>query len=201
MSSKTNVKRRMSTRKLTVTSMMVAITMILAYTPLGIIPLQPVSATTTHIPTIIIAILEGPLVGGIVGASFGLVSMFKAITQPSGVLSPFFINPLVSVIPRILIGVVAGYSYIILKKMDRKGFVAAVIASALGSITNTVGAMGTLYLIYGGALTAQIGSSAGIMIWGVITSFGVMEMLAACVICTAMVAALQRAVYRQVSTS
>ena len=50
-------KKRMSTRKLTVTGMMIAITMILSYTPLGIIPLQPVSATIVHIPTIIIALL------------------------------------------------------------------------------------------------------------------------------------------------
>ncbi len=83
-------KKKMSTRKLTVTGMMIAITMILSYTPLGIIPLQPVSATIVHIPTIIIALLEGPLVGGIVGAAFGIVSMIKAITQPSGILDPCF---------------------------------------------------------------------------------------------------------------
>ena len=81
-------KKKTSTRKLTVTGMMIAITMILAYTPLGIIPLQPVSATITHIPTIIIALLEGPIVGAIIGAAFGIVSLIKALTQPAGILDP-----------------------------------------------------------------------------------------------------------------
>ena len=194
-------KRKISTRKLTVTGMMVAITMILAYTPLGIIPLQPVSATTTHIPTIIIAILEGPVVGAIVGASFGIVSLFKALTQPVGVLSPFFVNPLVSIFPRILIGIVAGYSYIFFRKMDKKGMFSAVVSAALGSITNTIGAMGMLYVLYGAELTKQMGEAAGTVIWGIITTYGVMEMLAAVVICTAMVMALKKAVYQSVGVN
>lgn len=194
-------KKRVSTRKLTVTGMMVAITMILAYTPLGIIPMQPISATTTHIPTIIIAILEGPIAGAVVGASFGLVSLFKAVTQPVGILEPFFINPLVSVLPRILIGIVAGYSYRIFRSMDKRGMVAAVLAAALGSITNTLGAMGMLYFLYGAKLAQEIGAAAGPVIWGIITTYGIMEMLAAAVICTAMVMALQRAVYQRVGVN
>lgn len=194
-------KKKISTRKLTVTGMMVAITMILAYTPLGIIPLQPISATTTHIPTIIIAILEGPVIGGIVGAAFGLVSLFKAVTQPVGVLEPFFMNPLISVLPRILIGVVAGYSYRFLRTMDRKGLFSAVVAAALGSMTNTLGAMGMLYFLYGAKLAAQVGTAAGPMILGIITTYGIVEMLAAAVICTAMVMALRKAVYQRVGVN
>ena len=167
-------KKKMSTRKLTVTGMMIAITMILSYTPLGIIPLQPVSATIVHIPTIIIALLEGPLVGGIVGAAFGIVSMIKAITQPSGILDPCFMNPIVSILPRICIGVIA----------------------ALGSLTNTLGAMGLIYFIYVEDLTERLGTAAGPVIWGIITTYGIVEMLAAVVICTAVVLALKKAIYK-----
>ncbi len=175
--------------------MMVAITMLLAYSPLGIIPLQPVSATTTHIPTIIAAILEGPIVGAITGAAFGLVSMFKAITQPTSVLSPCFINPLVSVLPRICIGLVSGYAYRFLIKLDKKGVFAAVLASALGSLTNTLGAMGMVYLLYVKSLTEQMGTAAGPVIWGIIITYGVMEMLAAAVICTGVVLAMKKAFF------
>ena len=189
-------KKRMSTRKLTVTGMMIAITMILSYTPLGIIPLQPVSATIVHIPTIIIALLEGPLVGGIVGAAFGIVSMIKAITQPSGILDPCFMNPIVSILPRICIGVIAGYSYKGLLFTIKNKTVSSVIASALGSLTNTLGAMGLIYFIYVEDLTERLGTAAGPVIWGIITTYGIVEMLAAVVICTAVVLALKKAIYK-----
>ncbi len=141
-------KRKMSTRKLTITGMMIAVTVILSYTPLGIIPLQPVSATIVHIPTIIIALLEGPLVGGIVGASFGISSMLQAITRPTSIFSPCFMNPIVSVLPRICIGVVAAYSYKGLMTVTKNNTISAIIASAVGSLTNTLGAMGLIYFIY-----------------------------------------------------
>lgn len=194
-------KGQEKTRKLTVTGMLLAITVILAYTPLGVIPLQPVSATTTHIPTIIAAILEGPITGAIIGLAFGLVSMFKAITQPTGILDPCFINPLVSVLPRICIGLVAGYVYQFVSKVNAKGGIAAVIASSLGSLTNTIGAMGIMYVIYGTKLTSQMGEAAGPVIWGIITTYGIMEMLAAVVICTAVVTAVKKTMYRKVRVS
>ncbi|NLK37513.1 MAG: ECF transporter S component [Epulopiscium sp.] len=187
--------KKISTRKLTVTGMMVAITMLLAYSPLGIIPLQPVSATTTHIPTIIAAILEGPFVGAITGLSFGLVSMFKAITQPTSVLSPCFVNPLVSLLPRVCIGLVAGDAYRFLVHLDKRGAFAAILASALGSLTNTLGAMGMIYVLYVKTLTEQMGTAAGPVIWGIIITYGVMEMLAAAVICTGVVLAVKKAMF------
>ncbi len=189
-------KKKTSTRKLTVTGMMIAITMILAYTPLGIIPLQPVSATITHIPTIIIALLEGPIVGAIIGAAFGIVSLIKALTQPAGILAPYFINPLVSILPRVLIGIVAGYSYKGFLNVIKNGTLCAVLASALGSLTNTLGAMGMIYVLYLSDMTQKLGTAAGPVIWGIITTYGIVEMLAAAVICTTVVLALKKAVYR-----
>lgn len=189
-------KKKMSTRKLTITGMMIALTMILSYTPLGIIPLQPVSATIVHIPTIIIALLEGPLVGGIVGAAFGIVSMIKAITQPAGILDPCFMNPIVSVLPRICIGVVTGYAYKGLMFTIKNKTVSSVVASALGSLTNTLGAMGLIYFIYVEDLTERLGTASGPVIWGIITTYGIVEMLAAVVICTAVVLALKKAIYK-----
>ena len=189
-------KKKTSTRKLTVTGMMIAITMILAYTPLGIIPLQPVSATITHIPTIIIALLEGPIVGAIIGAAFGIVSLIKALTQPAGILDPYFINPLVSILPRVLIGIIAGYSYKGFLNVIKNGTLCAVLASALGSLTNTLGAMGMIYVLYLSDMTQKLGTAAGPVIWGIITTYGGVEMLAAAVICATVVLALKKAVYR-----
>ena len=45
-------------------------------------------------------------------------------------------------------------------------------------------------------MTERLGTAAGPVIWGIITTYGVVEMLAAVVICTSVVLALQKAVYR-----
>ncbi len=189
-------KKKISTKTLSVTGMMIAITVILAYTPLGLIPLQPISATTTHIPTIIIAILEGPLVGAVVGLAFGLISLLKALTAPAGILDPYFINPLVSVIPRILIGLITGYLYIALKKGIKKEMPSSLISAAVGSMVNTLGSMGMLYVIYASDLTEKLGSAAGPAIWGVITTYGIMEMIAAAIISAAVVVAMKKVMYK-----
>ena len=94
-----------------------AIVIMLGLTPLGFLPLGVLTVTTLHIPVIIAGILEGPVVGGLVGLIFGLFSIFNAITRP-GPISFVFYNPLISIMPRILIGVVTGLVYKALKNKD-----------------------------------------------------------------------------------
>ncbi len=86
--------------------------------PLGFIPVGPTRATIMHIPVIIGgAIVEGPLVGGLIGLIFGLFSMFQAATNPTPPVSFVFLNPVVSILPRVLIGVVTYYVYEFLNKI------------------------------------------------------------------------------------
>lgn len=115
-------KKSMSTRKLTIIGMLGGISAILGLTPLGFIPIGPANATIMHIPVIIGAIIEGPVVGALVGLIFGIFSIIRAITAPT-VLSPLFYNPLVSVLPRILIGITAYYSYTLFKRLGKKSSV------------------------------------------------------------------------------
>ena len=104
--SETVIAKTSSTKKLVITGMLVAISIILDTTPVGTIRLPTVSATIAHIPTIIGAILCGPVVGAVVGLSFGVTSLIRNLTQPTSLLSFAFINPLVSVLPRALVGIV-----------------------------------------------------------------------------------------------
>ncbi|CDZ74225.1 putative membrane protein [Peptoniphilus sp. ING2-D1G] len=104
-------------RKLVIASMLGAITIALGMTPLGFIPLGLINATTLHIPVIIAGILEGPAVGAAVGLIFGLSSLFNAITRPNPA-SVMFYNPLISVVPRILIGLSSYYVYTLVKKFE-----------------------------------------------------------------------------------
>lgn len=139
--------KNLSVRKMVITSVLGGITAVLGLTPIGLIPVGPTRATTMHIPVIIGAIMEGPLVGAFVGLIFGLISMFQAITNPTPV-SFVFLNPIVSVIPRILIGITSHYAYKVLKGLGNKRtlwMLNAIWVSIIG------------YLIYG--IYSGIGSS------------------------------------------
>ncbi|MBY1239982.1 MAG: ECF transporter S component, partial [Clostridioides difficile] len=102
--------RKVNVRKMTIIGVLSAISIMLSMTPLGFIPVGPTKATIMHIPVIIGAIMEGPIVGAAIGFIFGISSLLNAITNPT-VTSFVFINPLVSILPRVMIGVLAYYVY------------------------------------------------------------------------------------------
>lgn len=112
-------KKEINIRKMTTVGILGAVSIMLGMTPLGFIPVGPTKATIMHIPVIIGAIAEGPVVGGTVGLIFGLFSIFNAVTNPTPI-SPIFYNPIVSVLPRVLIGVVSYYVYNFSKKLGDK---------------------------------------------------------------------------------
>ena len=75
--------RKYDTRWMVSVALMAAIVVLLANTPLGLIPLPIIKATTTHIPVIVGAILLGPLAGGILGGVFGICSMINNTIAPA----------------------------------------------------------------------------------------------------------------------
>lgn len=181
-----------TTRKMAIVGMLGAISMVLGMTPLGLIPVGPVNATIMHIPVIIGAILEGPAIGAAVGLIFGIFSLMKAIMQPTPISFVFW-NPIVSILPRIMIGIVSFYSYTFLLKVIKNKIIATGIAGALGTITNTVGVLGTIYLIYGARFVETLGgdvSQVGKFIMGIGISHGIPEALVAVVVVTAVVRGL-----------
>ncbi|GAA0721497.1 ECF transporter S component [Clostridium malenominatum] len=135
----------LNTRQIAVIGMLSAISIFLGVSGLGFIPIPPVKATIMHVPVIIGAILEGPLVGAMIGLIFGLFSVINAIANPMP-LSFVFMNPLVSVVPRVIIGLTAYYCYSALS--SKFGTLKMAIGAAIGSLTNTFGVLGLIYLIY-----------------------------------------------------
>lgn len=186
-------------RKLVVCGMMSAVSVVLAVTPLGFIPLGPVSITLLHLPVILAALLEGPIAGGVVGLVFGLFSLYRAVVAPTDPTAVFFINPLVSVLPRLLIGPAAYFVHSGVQRVcaaHRRGRVWASAAGAVaGSLTNTVGVLGMLYLVYLGQFAQLLGIStqaAGLTILGAALTNGLPEAIAAAVILVPTVLALSR---------
>lgn len=120
-------KTKKDTRWMVTVALMAAIVILLANTPLGMIQLPIIKATTVHIPVIIGAIVLGPMAGAILGATFGICSVISNTTAPtllSFAFSPFLsttgllgaVKALwISVGCRTLIGVFAGWLWIIFK--------------------------------------------------------------------------------------
>ena len=164
-------RRRQSDRirQMIVAAMLSAITALLVFTPIGMIQLPPplLAVTTVHVPVLIAALVEGWWVGGFVGLVFGVCSMIRAWESGAVGLTLFFRNPLVSVLPRLLVPLVALGVYLLWKRFAPRGAVSdkvgAAVASAVGSIANTVLCLGMLLVIYGADLTQLINNmiSAG----------------------------------------
>jgi uncharacterized membrane protein len=128
------------TRMIAISGIMGAITVLLLLTPLGFIPwITGLPLTIMQVPTIVAAILGGPIAGLIVGAIFGVSSLLKAAIAPITATDPFFVNPILSVIPRLVIGPVSYFVYKALKGKEskRRIILGAILASIAGSLTNT----------------------------------------------------------------
>ena len=120
------------TYELVLTALFTAIIVIMAFTPLGYIPLVVINATIIHIPVILGALFLGPKKGAFLGFVFGFTSFinntFKAVTPSAFVFSPVLAVNVVGVsgifkslyicfVPRILVGVVPYFVYLGLHKL------------------------------------------------------------------------------------
>ena len=149
-------------RQMVITSMLSAITAVLTFTPIGMIPLPPPlpSATMVHIPVLVAALVEGPAVGLVVGLVFGVCSLIRAWEVGMVGLTLFFRNPVISVLPRLVVPLAAVAVWMLWKKIVRNNAVTdkigAAIAAAIGAVTNTVLCLGLIVLVYGADLTAML---------------------------------------------
>ena len=193
-------KQRHDTRWIVSDALMAAIVIVLSNTPLGMIKLPIIKATTVHIPVIIGAILLGPAAGAILGGVFGICSLISNTMAPtllSFAFSPFLAGDLlgalkalwISVGCRILIGVVAGWLWIALRKMKLTPWAALPITGFVGSLTNTVCVMGSIYVLLAGQYASARGVAAD-AVWGLImttvTASGIPEAAAAAILVTAL---------------
>lgn len=185
------------TRWMVSVALMAAIVILLANTPLGMIQLPIIKATTVHIPVIVGAILLGPSAGVILGAVFGICSLISNTMAPtllSFAFSPFLSTTglagvlkaiWISVGCRILIGLISGWLWILFRRIKLNTYLSLVITGFIGSMVNTVFVMGSIYFLFAQeyaraqevAVTAVFG-----LIMGTVTASGIPEAVAAAVL-------------------
>ena len=197
---------------LTNTALFVAIIILLSAVPvLGYIPLGAINATTIHIPVIIGAALLGWKKGAFLGGVFGLTSLIKNTVQPNAtsfLFSPFipvfgteegsFFAVILALVPRILIGVTAYLTFASLKKA--KSPIRFGAAGFVGSMTNTLLVMAGIVLFFGESYSDANGIAYDALIgtvFSIITGSGLVEAIAAAVICSAVGTVLLKEIKRK----
>ena len=175
------------TRKLVLTGAFSALIIVLGITKLGLIPVGPAaSITILHIPIILAACLVGLPSALFTGAVFGIMSLVQAAMSPSGVLDPLFVNPLVSVLPRMLTGLIAWALWFAFNKVPKlPKTVSAGITAFLSTVCHTLLVIGSLYLFQGAATREGMGGMGYFAVIGVLAPQAALEAVAATIICVA----------------
>jgi len=193
---------------LVLTALFSAIIIIMAFTPLGYIPLGVINATIIQIPVIIGSLFCGPKQGVFLGFLFGFTSFLKNTIMPA-TLSAFVFSPVLAAsmfgikgvlfstficfVPRILVGVLPYFVYKGMKKVSKWKSVNFAIAGVVGAFTNTFLVMGSIYVLYRDAYAAAQGIEP-VAVLGVIAGIigfnGVIEAILSGVIVSAVGAVL-----------
>ena len=194
MNIQSSVRKKVNVKKMTIIGVLSAISIMLSMTPLGFIPIGPTNATIMHIPVIIGAIIEGPIVGMAIGFIFGTTSLLRALTMPT-VTSFIFVNPIVSILPRVLIGLIVYYVYHIVMKLTKSVLVSGWITGMVGSLVNTIGVLSMVYILYGARFAEALGkdaSAAKTLIFALVTTNGIPEAVVGGLVVSAVVVILKK---------
>lgn len=142
------------TRRLTQLALLVAIMLVLAFTPLGYLKLGPaIEITFMVIPVAVGAILLGPASGAFLGGVFGLTSFIQCFGMSQFGATLLGIDAvrtfLVCMVSRVLMGWLCGLIFRALHHFDKTRFLSYAAASLSAALLNTVFFVGLLMLLFG----------------------------------------------------
>ena len=162
---------------------------------LGNIPIPPLNPTIIHITVIVAAFVLSTKDGMLVGLVWGLARMVKAYTLPASPLDLLlWTNPVIAVVPRVMVGLVAGLIFhAFLKRKQEK--VGMLTADVLGSLTNTVIVLGFIALFYGNEYATALNvdpSNLLKVLAGIVATNGIGEAVAAGLIAPFIATALMK---------
>lgn len=192
-------RKTMDTRYMATLAMLCGVLLVMGMTGIGFIPLPVIKATTMHIPVILGAVLLGPKAGGILGAVFGMCSIWANTASPgllSFAFSPFMTTEgLPGVVKslwialgcRILFGLLAGCVWKVFHKLFKNEYMSLPLTAATATICHTLLVMGSIYLLlaqqYASAKNVAISAVFG-LIMGTVTASGIPEAIVAAVLVT-----------------
>ena len=185
------------TRKLVQMAILIAIMLIMAFTPLGYLKVGMIEISFMTIPVVIGAILLGPAAGATFGGVFGLTSFIQCFGMSAFGAALLSINPvltfLVCMVPRILMGYLTGVIFQVLHRTDKTKILSFAVSSLSGAVLNTIFFVGLLMLLFGSS-DYIMGMRGGMSLLSFLAAFvgvnGVVEAIVAFILGTAISKAL-----------
>ncbi len=134
-------------------ALLMAVVLLMAYTPLGYLKVGAMSITFIGIPVAVGAIVLGPAAGSFLGLIFGLTSFGQCFGADAFGVALMAISPvkifIMCVVPRVLMGAGAGWIFRGISKIDKTKVVSYAIASLCTALLNTLLFTSALMLLFG----------------------------------------------------
>jgi len=178
-------------------ALLIAIIVIMGFTPLGYLKVGAIEITFITIPVIIGAITMGPACGAVLGATFGITSFIQCFGMSPFGSALLGINPILTfilcVVPRTLMGWLCGIIFKAIK--NKSGFL---VASLSGALLNTIFFVLGLVLMFGRTeyITTMIDSLGGGNIFAFLVAFVGINGLIEAAVCAVLGTAIAAGVYK-----
>lgn len=162
-------KTKNQIRNLTMMALFIAIEVVLLVTPFGYLRIGPLSATLMHVPVIVCACVMSTKFGALLGLVFGITSVINATMAPgvtSFAFSPFievggfqggYQSLIIAIVPRILLGLIAGFLYQLLLNRKVSKVKSAAISAGVATACHTIMVLGLIILFYSAPYSEAIG--------------------------------------------
>lgn len=198
MAKTTKRARRRKTLALAQNAILTALIVLMAFTPIGYLPLGPVKMTFIMVPVAVGAITLGEKSGAFLGLVFGITSFIQCFGLDLFGTTLFGINPvytfIMCIVPRVLMGYLCGVIYKFIARKKRK--LALVIASFFAPVLNTFFFMNLLMIFFGNS-DYIIGIRNGAELLPFLVAFvglnGVMEIVTTTVVAPPVASAIKKA--------
>ena len=146
--------------KFVLLALFVALELVFRMIGLGRVPIGPLNMSFLTVPIALGAMLLGPMEGTILGAVFGLCSLWDAVTGAGGMTNIFFgISPVHTIIlcvgTRALMGLLTGLIFKAIRKVDKTNTVSYFVGAFAAPFLNTLLFMGYIVLAFYGTEYVQ----------------------------------------------
>lgn len=147
----TNTKKQ--TTYMVELALMIAIIILMSFTPLGYLKTPVLSVTLLTIPVAVGAVLLGPVGGAVCGLTFGLTSFYQALMGSSAFSAALMaISPvgtfITTIVPRTLEGLLTGLIFAGLHKISKTQKISYYAAGLACPVLNTILFMSSLVIFF-----------------------------------------------------
>jgi len=180
------------TRRIVLLSLFLGIIAAMSFVPYtGYISYGVISITTLHVPVLIAIIMLGTRDGFIVATAFGVMSLLRAYTSGT-VEAMIFMNPMISVAPRMLMGLATGLAAAYLHDKMANKYAFFTVIALLGTLLHTVFVLSAIAL-FGLDLILPMGETLRLIFSVIISINGLIEIGLAVIVVPPVCRALTKA--------